>query len=81
MIDAILARKGVDFLVEALKERGLEIFTAATHTALLSNVCEQAPGYRGGCPTSAPQKRAKVTSSVGLTSLLVVSSNLFLVDV
>ena len=44
MIDAILAREGVNFLVEALKERGLEIFTAATHTALLSNVCEQAPG-------------------------------------
>ena len=32
MIDAILARKGVDFLVEALKERGLEVFPASTHT-------------------------------------------------
>ena len=32
MIDAILARKGVDFLVEALKERGLEVFPAGTHT-------------------------------------------------
>ena len=32
MIDAILARKGVDFLVETLKERGLEVFPTATHT-------------------------------------------------
>ena len=31
MIDAILARKGVDFLVETLKERGLEVFPTATH--------------------------------------------------
>ena len=76
MIDAILARKGLDFLVEALKERGLEVFPAGTHTEHFSETSTEEDA-----PLAAAQKRAKVTSSVGLTSLLVVSSNLFLVDV
>ena len=45
MIDAILARKGVDFFVEALKERGLEVFPAGTHTTHFSETSteEDAP--------------------------------------
>ena len=70
MIDVILAREGVNFLVEALKERGLEIFTAATHTALLSNVCEQAPGYGGGCPTRCTPE-ASQSHFIGRTDFFV----------
>ena len=82
MIDAILAREGVDFLVEALKERGLEVFPATTHTehSSVTSVSKR-QATEEDATLAAPQKRAKVTSSVGLTSLLVVSSNLFLVDV
>ena len=67
MIDAILAREGVDFLVEALKERGLDVFPAAT---LLSNVCEQAPGYRGGCPTCRTPE-ASPSHFIGRTDFFV----------
>ena len=82
MIDAILARKGLDFLVEALKERGLEVFPTATHKEDSSvTSASKLQATEEDATLAAPQKRAKVTSSVGLTSLLVVSSNLFLVDV